>query len=318
MSASYEQPSFAALIEEQEVVQATKFQGRLLQEYNAHLFPGQLRREPVSCAVSDFVRSPDSHQPVTIESVIDDLYASNLQQPISWVDMGGGRGLALREAVCKPQLQGKLRTANVDLFDWGLTDITPEETDYLLTINQNMLDPASAPAFIHANAETVTLPQPANLITSTETIQYLHNPLAAIANWYNQLADNGLLMISARHEWSSWIRYERGDQHDPDETPIKHFLDTLQAANITYAAMATTDTPLGVRPDLDVESIRNLVIRKKPESELIPNSDVTDVWVNPHNYKAVYYRRPLIEQVSPTAAKIPKNFSLSNFVEHEN
>lgn len=293
MAPKFEAPAFEALVAEQEAVQAEKFQGRLLEEYGRYVFPGQDWREPRSSAVTDFLRPVCIGERVSLDGVIRGLCEAKGDEPMRWVDMAGGRGLPMMQLTADPERREQLVMTNVDLFDFGMEGLRPDEITYLEDLAPGMTSDAAAPCFIQADVETVALPEPADLITTVEAMQYLNNPLAAISNWYNQLADNGLLIISTEHDWASWIRYQREPgQGDRDETPTKHVLEALQAGGVAFAASAESDWESGFRPDLDPDRIRNMVVQKRPGTRLIVNSPVTEVWVNPYNFKAVYYKEP--------------------------
>jgi SAM-dependent methyltransferase len=208
--------------------------------------------------------------------------------------MGGGRGLSMRQLATDVAISKHLSMTNVDLFDYGFIGLEPDELTYLENLIPDVTHQLAAPHFILANAETVLLPEPADLITSVQVIQYLNNPLAAISNWYNQLADNGLLIISTEHDWASWIRYQREPgQGDQDEVPTKHLLQTLKMAGVSFATSDDIDSASGYRPDPDCNHrIKNLVIQKAPNTQLIVNSPLSEVWVNHYDFKAAYYAEP--------------------------
>lgn len=288
-----------ALLREQEVVQASKFQGRQLKEYDSYIFSGQEWREPVSSAVTDFLRPYCANETrVSLEGVLKGLALAYPDEPVRLADMGGGRGLALRQLMATPDLSGMLRCTNVDLFNYGLADISERERTYLEDVTPGCTDEALAPHFIRANAETVKLTEPADVITSIEMIQYLDDPLASLCNWYNNLADNGLLIVSTEHDWSSWIRCDTADAYlDPEHMPTAHLLQALDAADIAYAASYESDWRYSRAP-LNPCEFKNFVVKKKPGTELTVHAKPTRKWVNPFDYKAIYYPQsdaPLIE-----------------------
>lgn len=297
MSASFEAPSHDALIAEQETVQAEKFQGRLLAEYSSYMFPGQNWREPRGSAVADFVRPfVGDTERVSLNGVLKGLIEAKAGELVNWVDMGGGRALPMRQLASTADFSQRLKMTNVDLFNFEFDGVKPEELEYLEGLAPGMTTPDAEPTLINDNIETVQLPEPAELITSIEAIQYLNNPLQAVVNWYNQLSDNGLLFVAAEHDWASWIRYSRDTgSNSRDETPVGSFLKELSRAGINYAATSESDWASGIRPDLDPERIRILAIQKKPKSLLKVSKPVTDVWVSPYNFKAAYYEAPTDE-----------------------
>jgi SAM-dependent methyltransferase len=300
MSTAFESPSHDALIAEQATVQAEKFQGRLLDEYSSYMFPGQDWREPRGSAVADFVRpitGDTAH--ASLEGLLAGLIQVKTGEPVHWVDMGGGRALPMRQLVSMPSLKEKLIMTNVDLFDYGLAGLEQNELEYLESSAPGITDSEAEPRLITENVETVQLPDPADLITSVEAMQYLNNPLEAVANWYNQLADNGIMIIATEHNWTSWIRYNRQpDDTERDETPAKHLIETLSRANITYAVTDETDWKNGIRPKADPDRTRIMAIQKKPRTSLRVTKPVTRVWVNPYNFKAAYYEAPSNDSIS--------------------
>ena len=108
------------------------------------------------------------------------------------------------------------------------------------------------------------------------------------------MADNGILVIAAEHDWSSWLRYDKalGDAYYGDSLLMSHLLAELERADVPYAAANARDVYGGVRPELVPRRISSIAIRKKPNTRMVVNSEVGETWVNPHNFKAVYYTKP--------------------------
>jgi SAM-dependent methyltransferase len=297
MLPAFETSSFKSLTAEQEVVQATKFQGRLLEEYSRYIFPGQTWRTPRSTEVTDFLRPLCLDERVSLDGVIQGLCELKGEDSVRWVDMGGGRGLPMRQLANDTEKSSHLVMTNVDLFDYGLDELNSNEINQLEKLAPGMTHEAAAPYLIQADIETVVLPEPADLITSVESMQYVNNPLAAMSNWYNQLADDGLMVISTEHDWTSWMRYKQapGAQYN-DITPAHHLLATLKEAGVAYAATTEIDFDNGVRPKLDPNRVSNLVVKKLPGTQMVVNSSVSEVWVSPYSYKAVYYEEPTLTE----------------------
>jgi len=294
MSTGFEIPSHEALLAEQATVQAKKFQARLLAKYSRYIFPGQSWREPRGSAIVDFVRPiiGDAER-ATLDGVLEGLSEAKAGEPVKWVDMGGGRALPMRQLGSMPDFKQRLKMTNVDLFNFGLEGVNPDELEYLEGLVPGMTEPEAEPVLITDNVETVQLPEPADIITSVEAMQYLNNPLEAITNWYNQLADNGIMIVATEHDWASWIRYNREPgSSERDETPAKHLLEELSRAGINYAVTDESDWQSGVRPDVDPNRVRIMAIQKKPGTSLRVTKPVTEVWVNPYNFKAAYYEAP--------------------------
>jgi SAM-dependent methyltransferase len=289
MSPKFEAPAFEDLVTEQAAVQADKFQGRLLNEYSSYIFRGQDWREPRSSAVTDFLRPYCQDERVSLEGVLQGM-SDGLTRPLHWVEMGGGRGLAMRQLAAKNVGRQALNMTNVDLLDFGLDGL---EIEYLEGLATDLTAENAQPRLIQANIETVSLNEPADVITSVEVMQYLNDPIGAICNWYNLLADNGLLIISTEGDWTSWIRYQREPgQGNREETPAKHLLEALQVGGVPFAASAESDYENGFRPKLDPDCIETLVVQKRPGTQLVVNSPVTRVWVNPYMFKVAFYEEP--------------------------
>lgn len=283
----------ADLLVEQQKVQAEKFQGRMLEEYNRYFFPGQEWKTPRGSAVTDLISNkvPDAY---TLQHLLLGMYAVK-ERKVFWADMGSGRALPMRQLMSSPGFSECVDMQAVDLFDYDLGGLSDEEIEFVNEIKPGMADSSSKPSLILDNAESVLLPQKADVITSLETIQYLDNPLGALSNWYNQLEDNGLMAVTAEHAWSSWMRYADRDFDIP--TPSEDLIAMLQSSDVELAYTDESDWENGFRKD-DPQEFRRLVIVKKPNTELRVNASVNHVWVNPSDYKAVYYDRtdePLIE-----------------------
>lgn len=216
--------------------------------------------------------------------------------------MGGGRGLALRQLALKVGKTEDLMTTNVDLFNMGVVGLNPKKRAQLEEETPGATSEAAAPRFVQADMQTVELPEPADVITAVETMQYLNDPLAAISNWYNQLAAGGSLIISTDHEWSDWIRYVFESGRDHTQTPTRHLLETFDAAGIPYAATLDVDYVSGHRLTLNPNKFCTLALQKVTGTRLVVNSGVTEIRENDHSYKGVYYEprpdyQPIVEVV---------------------
>jgi hypothetical protein len=277
----------ADLLAEQALIQAGKFQGRLLTEYNQYIFPGRGWRVPQSSAVTDFLSSAVNCGADNLEELLLGMHETN-GQPVQWADMGGGRAMPMRQLANMAKFDNKLKLVNVDLFNYGLAGLSDEEIDYLEDISPGITECQQEPGFLMADAETVNLVEPANLITSVETLQYLNDPLAALCNWYNQLSDKGVLVAVTERDWSSWIRRE-GEVIEPEKRLTQEMLEELGRHGIEHAVSFELDYKNGFRPNT-THRIREIAIQKKAGTELKVNIPVTDIWLSPYDYKAVYYK----------------------------
>jgi len=298
MKTRLELPGYEELCIEQAPVQARKAHSRGLNEYSySYFFSGQDHTPPRSSSVTDMLRPycPESDEIVTLQGVLRGLSAASGGRPVSWTDMCGGRGVALRQLALQPELAGKFILTNVDLFDFSKTDKRSMRTATLEQEYPGIFSDEAAPRLILADATTVELSQPADIITSVESPQYLHHPLAAICNWYNQLRGNGLLLVSTEHKWDSRIGYMGDGSMTPTEvTPPAHLLQELSAKAITHAATSEYDYADGRRPDLKPGAFRTLAVRKEPGTRMVVNSTPLACGVDGRgdNYKTVHYHLP--------------------------
>ena len=285
--------SLVQLQKEQERVQLEKFQGRQLREYNSHLFPGQIWREPRSAAISELLVDGLPVDGNSIEGLLYGMYVARKEEVVHWADMGGGRGLSMRQLLAAPGVSAALRATNVDLFDYDLNGLDSGEIEYLEGLGRGVIDAAAKPEVVIADVETVVLPVEPDLVTSIEVVQYLNDPLRSIANWYNQLAVGGLMVVSSEHDIASWIRYDKAHPtqriwSEDRPTPTAKLIEELGRCGIEHAITKSADGKNGQRI-YDPNDFTALALRKKADTTLQVNAPVTEVWVNPWDYKAVYY-----------------------------
>jgi SAM-dependent methyltransferase len=288
------------LLSEQQQAQAKKFQGRHIEEYDFLIFPGQHSLDPRSSAIIEFAQPFCDTPEMSINGILGYISLGNLDREVHWVDIGGGRGVATRAINVDKSLPENIRTSVVDLFDYGLLDLSGVEIEYIEKKHPGSTSAEADPRVVIADAETVELETKADLITSIELIQYLRNPIASLANWYNQLQDEGIMLVAAGHDWSTWIRY--GSQHglsSKGNYPMQDFLDTLTKAGINFGATLEADWENGTRPNQDLLMFSRLGIQKLPGTTIAQPARVNDIWTNDQLYKAVYYTQdqPIIQVI---------------------
>lgn len=304
MSLEFASPNLDELRAEQKAVQVDKFQGRMLSEYNNYIFPGQNWHTPQGSEVADFMRPYSAiTERVSLDSVLEGLCSTDDARAVHWVDMGGGRALTMRQLSTMSRFAHKLTMTNVDLFDYNLNGLTDEEMTHLQSAYPGITAESAKPHLVLDTVETSVLLDRPDVITSIESMQYLNNPLGAMTNWYNQLNDNGFMMIANESPWSNWVRYKEGESvYEYETMPMNHILRQLGVAGIRYAATAEVDYENGYRPKLDIANVRSFIVQKQPGTQMNLMADVAKVWTNPWNYKAVYYEKPaddsIIEVVS--------------------
>lgn len=294
---------FAKLAAEQKIVQVGKFQGRLADEYGEYIF--MIEQTDKTTEVAEFLKARFGDKTENLEDILKGLIKEKNGKNISWVDMAGGRGLAMRQVKLRPELSEKVEMTNVDLNNYGLSGLGTADIAYFEKKAPGVTNNSLEPKFVLANSETVKLSKPAELITSIEAMQYLDHPIAAICNWYNQLEDNGLLIISTEHDWSNWIRYV-GSAYSDDPHPMGKVLEMFKANNIKFADTYDSYHKSGRRIRRMTPGFRDFVVQKKPSTLLFPTSAVKQIYYNPVNYKAVYYEKDVtpIEIVKNNASTV--------------
>lgn len=264
------------LMAKQAVVQARKFRGRLADDYDNRIFPiGENRN-----SIKEFLEDRLGGEVSCVQEILEGL-AKKQKHKIHWVDMGGGRGLAMRQLALKPIISDQVDMTNVDFFNPDLVGLKEAELTYLQEDFPGILKNNVKPKYLKGNVEIIQLPKKADLTTSIEVTQYLDHPIAAICNWYNQLVDDGILLISGE-QWSRWIRYENtifmSDPH-----PFDQILEILKTKNIPFAISGQfKEAPK--RKDFST-----MAIQKVPCTSLVPLSPAKRIRCYPKDYKAVYY-----------------------------
>jgi len=302
---SFPSRSFDELVAEQSQVQASKFQGGNLGRLNDWLFDALKWVPPQSSRITDFLADfvPED-QEMSLEGVIKGLYQRK-QAPVTWVDMGAGEALIMRELATRSEMAGKLEMIAVDLLDYNLRQFDKEELAMLEEMALGITEDRTRPLRVIADIGTVALPKPADLITAVEVTQYLDDPLRAVANFYNQLADGGLMIVANASGWSNGLMYVGR----PEERATRDLVVALDQADVSHAAQHTHDWPEKTfipedsrrRDEIDFHAMHLLGVQKKPGTELVVNTELMDVFTEEHNYKWVYYQPPTAGSPPPVA-----------------
>jgi len=281
--------NYQRILIEQKKIQSGKYQSRLVDEYNQYIFLGKSLGGNETSDVEEFTKSLFGGGADNLEGLLEGLIRKRGRN-IRWTDMGGGRGLTMRQLALSQKLKGRVEMGNVDINNYDLSGLDKSEITYLENKYPGITKDNVRPNFIRGNAETIRLSKPADLITSVEVMQYLDHPVAALCDWYNQLENGGIMVISAEHAWSDWIRYE-GSTFSSDPHPFEKVLEIFDQNHIPYA-VSNYSYRHGSKPKKDTKrEFRNLVIQKVKNTSLAPASPVKKVWYNPHSYKAVYYEK---------------------------
>lgn len=260
----------AALVNEQMRVQATKTRFRSLELYNEHVFTG------VGQTVMRLIgrTAPGAN---SINALLDG-FAEQRGADTHWADMGGGFGIAMRQAarLRREDAKQRINMTLVDLFDWEKqTEVLPITRD----IEESDYEPVHRPFVLEGDVDRVQLEEPADLITSIHVMQYLNDPLASISNWYNQLNDNGLMVISGEDHWSTTIGDTATRHGEPFQGIFEHFVEN----GISFA----TDVRI---PTNDRGRFTKLAVRKKSGTILVPCVTPEPPVIDPTtDYKRITY-----------------------------
>jgi SAM-dependent methyltransferase len=286
VDSSSDTTEYRQLIAEQKRVQETKTHTRPRSHYSNKLFPTGIRGED-SSAVEDFLERYCGERLEDIGELIDALYRKK-QHRIEWVDMGGGKAVTMRQLARSDVRRSYVHMTNVDLLDRrAYTQAVAQDLERRFP---TILHAQTEPDFIQTNSETVKLLKPADLITSMESIQYLNDPVRALCNWYNQLTDDGLLIVVTEHRWSDDIRSTDIDQEEYIP-PMNLFLQTLTKEGVHFAASSEHYNKKRGVPSRSYETdgFFSLVLQKTPNTKLSVGSTVQTVKVSADDYKWVYY-----------------------------
>jgi len=286
--------SFDEVATEQKEAQSDKCGWRTLADYNEYIFYEQDTyvswEGPTGAILKD---KSNGDEDASLINVLEGI-AEEKGRPAHWADMGGGHGFAMRglSLVCRSKDKAKPAMTHVDALVRDPNEISSVVMDITECNYPDILNPKYAPDFIQADIHTVVLEEPADVITAVEVVQYLNNPLAAIASWYNQLAEDGALVVTSDHAWGTWNRYsESTGPLSQQRFPIEDFIVALRRAGARCAVSSANRSPDRENPE-NMEKIRRLVIEKMPDTEVVINSELDYVYTNQHDYKIPYYKTP--------------------------
>jgi len=185
-----------------------------------------------------------------------------------WADLGGGYGVAQRQAKLEG-LVGQLALVDVDALGWNDLPLTQEERwDIKDEVGANALHAKFRPMLIQADVQHVQLPKPATLLTSVQVWQYLEDKNACLVHWYNSLREGGLLLVACHEPMEDFMHVEPW----PFQTILPSFLTTLERAGVAYTYAA------GPHPRIDNETVHVLAIERKPGTRLAARIRATMSW----------------------------------------
>lgn len=255
---------------DQRVVQADKLTYRTLAEYDDLLFGNQY--------VSAFLAAQTGAR--SLEGMLGNA-ACQSENTFNWVDMCGGYAVAMRQVAEACKL-GNLSMTSVDLVEWSIEELEGDKDFREGTLGYELEKPEHAPNSIIDDAETVILPEPANLVTSIMGIQYLDDPLRAIANWYNQLKPGGIAVItSGSYYWSLSISQNGGGFFQPVKSLIESMTEAGVAFEVAYDESYGPEGRYRLQP---VGMVSCVAIKRKQGTSLAVNSKVVEVTTDAYGY----------------------------------
>lgn len=210
-----------------------------------------------------------------MEKIINKLEKQNPDQPLKWIDVGCGHRIAQREfQLAHPN--SRMEAVGIDLIppSWQEIEEQIPKLEKAKT-RKHYRQLAKVPDNTIKGDATQLKFGPCHLITAVEVIQYVEDKLAALCHWYNQLAPGGILIVTTETDWASWIRLK--DERFGANQVMDQFLSKVKY--ITEHMRRE-----------DADDIRTLIVFKEEGKTLKPKSKTTRVWINPHGYKASYYR----------------------------
>ena len=285
MHRRFDIPNPTAIVREQAATQADKCQTRLLSNYERDYMFLSDPSAHSSSAVADFLRDRSENHLADTYHLLRGI-GSRASAPIRWVDAGGGRMLAQRDLMTRYDDTG-LTLDTVDLFDHGQDDLTYEQHR---AYEHHFRD--RTPTLIQDDVTYVHLPGVAHLTTAFELVQYLDDPLTALANLYNQTAVDGIIVIGTGYDWSRSILRKTPEGEvlrGPSMMPAAELLRILRTHDIAFAATREPDLEPGRRPRLDDEAYQILAIEKRAHTSLHIAQSALAPKVMPDGYKVQYY-----------------------------
>lgn len=287
MQSRFNLPHHTPLTREQAEIQVSKCQERLLEDYeDDYLFLSNPKTQGTS-AVFDFLRARSNDHTPDMYHLLRGIGERASDASIHWVDVGGGRMLAQRDLIHHFDHTGIALSA-VDLFNHGL--------DGLDFVHRDQFEPLFSdpePILLQDDVTHVRFSNPANLVTAIELFEYLDDPLAALANMYNQTAPGGIVVIGTAYDWSRSILRKNIDgeviRDDPSHMPAAELLRAFREHDIAFAATREADIEPGRRPPLDDAAYQILAIEKRAGTRLEIARAALPPHLMPDGYKVQYY-----------------------------
>lgn len=281
------------LIKAQSATQSDKEIARSLDEYTYYIFqPEYQKHSPyfTQNIIHKFLNqiiftNKISYTQNRLANLLKALAAS-FKRKIIWTDLGGGIALAQRQLLRRSKSLAEIvEFLNIDLFDWKQVQ---EREKYLKSIStylrEDIFDLKYQPQLYRQDIANFHLDQKSDFITSIESIQYIDDKLKLLVHAYNQLSDNGIMIISTEHAWTRDMRYSEDDSYDKLPDVFHDFVTSLKKEGIEVLYTKAND--------LDRDYTANaILIRKTPNTKLVLNAKLQNTESNKYGYIFSYYSK---------------------------
>ncbi len=184
---------------------------------------------------------------------------------IVWVDLGGGNGIAQREAKATLDRAGinpsRLKTYCIDVQSMNLNSTGLHERISEAQFSEEIiLAKKYEPIFIIGDAQYVEFPEKADLVTGVHLLQHLDNPLRSLTNSLSQAKVGGIVSLGC----SEGVKYyENPTASYATSTLKKELCKTGSLANFGFEFI---DTPYDMHARWLIRKARDECLRNLLDS----------------------------------------------------
>jgi hypothetical protein len=182
--------------------------------------------------------------------------------PVHYADYGGHLGIPLRhlKRLAKQGIIGNgIQTTLIDLFDWSLVAGAKLEKKVQDLLGEWVFDPEFQPNLLLADAtKQVNIDPPIDFATAFSTLQFMEDKLAALIHMYNQLSDQGIMVVANDDPIGRLVTDSGGDERSH---LLGSFLRALGTHGISVALTRWEGDPT-------VDNTRAFLIQKRPGTSL--------------------------------------------------
>jgi hypothetical protein len=271
--------SFKSLASEQRWDQCNKRQHRRIGEYERLMYSGFSKT-----AFADEMRkltgkSEEDKKPSLIE-IIEALVQKFGE--CRWLDVGCGFSLPQREFKLRGLDESKgIQLISLDLIDWSLHPSFVRQKDTYSSF-KHLMDPKLKPQLILSDAATFRSRKPFHLITGIETLQYQDDKLKTLCHLYNQLVDEGYLLISSGEgRWATNLRSEEDPFVEKMALDLGQQLRSEKIPWYGAQRLKKESTSLG-----DHFSV---LFKKSPKTRIFPRARLSKIRKEALGYKVTEY-----------------------------